>query len=1444
MAESAQFTEQVAYWKAQLSGAPPTLDLPHDYARSTDQPMTSGTLALELSVSLSQALRRFSQGEGVTAFMTLLATFKLLLRAYTGQEDILVGTPIAGRNQAELEELLGFFVGTLVLRTDLSADSQSNGYPTFRQLVQRVRQVALDAYTHQDLPFEKLVEVLQQPERDLSRSPIFQVWFNMLNLENEPIHLSGLTVETLSLVEPKANFDVTLYVDDDESIKLRLLYNATRFAKERMAELLEQYNCLLQQAMRSPDTLLSDFSLVTAQAKAFLPDPTLALHHDAQETLHYRFSCLAADIPNRPAVVGQDDVLTYGQLERLSNQLAHYLLAQGAKGEVVAIYAARSPMLVCALLGVLKAGAAFVMLDSAYPAARLAAYCRQAKPAVLIQLAEAGALPEALTPTTCFVLPQAPACASQLLTPYASCAPALCVTADDLAYIAFTSGSTGQPKGILGTQAPVAHFIAWHRRTFGLTEKDRFSLLSGLAHDPLLRDIFTPLTLGATLYVPDALTMASGRLARWLGEHQITACHLTPPMGQLLTQDDTRLDKLRYLFFGGDKLPAALVKTMNALAPHAQVVNFYGATETPQAMSYFMAADQASPRDYVPIGRGIDAVQLLVLNQAGELAGISEVGEIVVRTPYLTQGYLGAAGCERFRDLFGVPSYKTGDWGRYLPTGDVELLGRADAQIKIRGFRIEPSEIEAALMTNAATRQAVVRVHPTATGEHLVAYLVPVSAEEPASQVRAQVRALLPDYMAPSAFVWLPALPLTPNGKVDFAALPAPERFVTTADYRAPQTPTQELLAAIWAEVLKVPQERVISIHDNFFALGGHSLLAVQVLSRLQRAFKVELPLRRLFESPTIAQLSQAIENSKEAFLPAIEVAPHRNDLPLSFAQRRLWFLEQLEGPGATYNIFLSRRIRGPLNLAYLERSLSELVRRHESLRTTFCLVDGQPKQVIHPARNIALPVVELAELTQAEQEARVRRLSRTEAEQPFDLEQGPLVRMRLLKLGPQEHILLIAMHHIISDAWSSGILMRELRALYEAYAQNKPSPLPELPIQYADFAYWQQQQLREQLSQQLTFWKEHLAGELPVLDLPRDYARPSQQTLCSRALSIKLSEELSKELPQLSRRLGATLFMTLVAAFKLLLYRHTGQEDVIVGTPSAARNRAEVEGLIGFFINTLVLRSDLSQTPTFAELVGRVRQVALDAYAHQDVPFEKLVEELLPARNLSHTPIFQVWVNLLTPTDFSNQPMAGLTIERTDLGERQAKFDLSLYISVGSPIGFELVYNADLFSAARMEQLLAQYHYLLQQVVQQPDTRISDYSLVPPPVKALLPDPTLALQHDAQETLHHRFSCVAADIPNRPAVVGQDDVLTYGQLERLSNQLAHYLLAQGARGGGRHLRRAQPDAGLRSWGAQSGRGLRDARFGVPGCPFGGTAGKPSPPFSFSWQKPAHCRKR
>ncbi|MEZ4725524.1 MAG: non-ribosomal peptide synthetase [Caldilineaceae bacterium] len=475
-------------------------------------------------------------------------------------------------------------------------------------------------------------------------------------------------------------------------------------------------------------------------------------------------------------------------------------------------------------------------------------------------MAEAGALPEALTPTTCFVLPQAPACASQLLTPYASCAPALCVTADDLAYIAFTSGSTGQPKGIVGTQAPVAHFIAWHRRTFGLTEKDRFSLLSGLAHDPLLRDIFTPLTLGATLYVPDALTMASGRLARWLGEHQITACHLTPPMGQLLAQDDTRLDKLRYLFFGGDKLPAALVKTMNALAPHAQVVNFYGATETPQAMSYFIADEQASHRDSLPIGRGIDAVQLLVLNQAGELAGISEVGEIVIRTPYLTQGYLGAAGSERFSDIFGVPSYKTGDLGRYLPTGDVEILGRADAQIKIRGFRIEPSEIEAALMTSAAIRQAVVRVHPTATGEPLVAYLVPTAAEEPTSQVRTQVRALLPDYMAPSAFVWLPALPLTPNGKVDFAALPEPELFVTTADYIAPQTPTQELLAAIWAEVLKVPQERAISIHDNFFALGGHSLLALQVLFRIQEAFAMALPLRSLFERATIAGLAEYLE--------------------------------------------------------------------------------------------------------------------------------------------------------------------------------------------------------------------------------------------------------------------------------------------------------------------------------------------------------------------------------------------------------------------------------------------------------------------------------------------------------------------------------------------------------------------------------------------------------
>jgi amino acid adenylation domain-containing protein len=888
--------KQLAYWRQQLAGSPPLLELPTDRPRPVTQTYRGARQWLALPKALSDELRALSQREGVTLFMTLLAAFQILLFRYTGQEDIVVGSPIAGRTRVATEGLIGFFVNTLVLRTDLS------GKPAFRQLLHRVREVASQAYAHQDLPFEKLVEELQ-PERNLSRSPLFQVFLNMLNLPDNRFELPGLAVERFLSPEAESKFDITLYVrDQHEGIHFTLVYNADIFGQSRMVEMLEQLRHLLSQVVEKPEERIDRLSLVTPAAEALLPNPARGLRSQWEGAVQARFSDQARRVPERLAVVDACHAWTYAALEARSNQLAHCLCASGLRPQdVVAIYGHRSSALVWALLGVLKAGGAFTILDPGYPTSRLIECLRVANPRAWIQLEAAGSPPDPLEEFVATVswrgrleLPRRPtANACGLLDDYPTEEPGVTVGPDDLAYVAFTSGSTGQPKGILGGHRPLSHFLTWYQRTFALTESDRFSMLSGLSHDPLLRDIFTPLWLGATLYIPEMEDIhAPGRLAEWVGQRELSIMHLTPALGQLLTDttsgatspggQEPMLRSLRYACFGGDLLTQHDVSRLRAIAPAVTCVNFYGTTETPQAMGYYrIAHDDAEAQAHgptperfsgsVPVGRGIQDVQLLVLNSSRQLAGIGEVGEIYVRTPYLTKGYLDDAPLTQERFIVNPWTnspddrlYRTGDLARYRPDGDVAFHGRIDEQVKVRGFRIELGEIEAVLGQHTAVQDAVVVAREDVPGDtRLVAYLALYPQQTATRQeIRRFLQQRLPDSMVPAVFVVLDALPLTPNGKVDRHALPTPDPLALLGERTSipPRTPVEEVLAGIWAEVLGLAQ---VGVFDNFFELGGHSLKATQVMSRVRRALDVELPLPRFFEAPTVAGLALAIEDSQ-----------------------------------------------------------------------------------------------------------------------------------------------------------------------------------------------------------------------------------------------------------------------------------------------------------------------------------------------------------------------------------------------------------------------------------------------------------------------------------------------------------------------------------------------------------------------------------------------------
>jgi amino acid adenylation domain-containing protein len=1315
----------LCYWKKQLAGAPPSLELPTDRPRPAVQTFHGGRQSFILPKSLTEALKGLSRQEGVTLFMTLLAAFKVLLCRYTGQEDIVVGTPIAGRNRAEIEPLIGFFINTVALRGDLSGD------PSFRELLRRVREVALGAYDHQELPFEKLVEELQL-ERDLSRTPLFQVFFNMLNLESQGPELCGLTAEPLLLFEPDSKFDLTFYATEkNEEIHLTLVYNADLFCQDRMIETQEQFRHLLCQIAENPDKKIGQLSLVSPASRSVLPDLGGVLPEPLHESVTGLFSSWARRRPDEPAVSHGKHTWSYGELGQQAESVARVLRARGVKrGEVVAVYGPRSFGLICSVMGVLLNGGALLLVDPNLPEQRKQLMLRQAGAKILLNIGSEEAqdawLEREADLTILFV-----DAAKGLYFADKSLDLAMVVlpelAPDDPAYIFFTSGTTGVPKGVLGCHKGLSHFLHWQRETFAIGPQDRVAQLTNLSFDPVLRDILLPLSSGAVLCLPEGTdSLGSDEILRWLESERISVLHTVPTLAQSWLADGATEDclkRMRCVFFAGEPLTEKLVRRWRATFPESggEIVNLYGPTETTLAKCFYrVPADM--PAGVQPVGCPLPETQALVLAENHQPCGIGEPGEIVLRTPFRTLGYINAPeeNRQRFvknplRDDEKDLLYYTGDRGRYRPDGTLEILGRLDDQVKIHGVRTEPAEVTAILAQHPCVESCiVVGRKDKGTETVLVAYVVASKRGQPTStNLRFYLLEHLPAAMVPSVFVLLDSLPLTANGKVDRKVLPAPDqrRSELEEGYVAPRTPVEEIIAEIWAEVLKLD---TIGVHDNFFNLGGHSLLATQAMSRICQVFKMDVPLRALFERATVAELAKRIDEAhgEEQSLSTQLIVPvsRDKDPPLSFSQQRLWFLDQYEPNSSLYNIPSALRLRGSLNVEALEQSLNEIIRRHEGLRTTFSMVDGEAVQVIAPLVGLSLGVVDLRDRPEGEREEEARRLVNEEAGRPFDLAHGPLFQIKLLRLGEDDHVLLLTMHHIVSDGWSMGVLHRELSMLYQAFVNGQPSPLADLPIQYADFAVWQRELLQgEVLDRQLSYWKKQLKGIPAVLNLPTDHPRPAVQSHRGARQSFVLSKDLTEQLKALSRKEGVTPYMTLLAAFNAMLYQYTGQTDLVVGSPIAGRNRPEIEGLIGFFVNTLVLRGDLSGNPSFRELLKRVREVCLGAYAHQELPFQKVVEALQPKRERSRGSLAQVFFA------FQNVPRQQLTIPgltvipvRTDLGNAKGALTLFMWQAEECLAG-SLNYAADLFNEATISRMMEHFQTLLNTVVADSERRLLD---------------------------------------------------------------------------------------------------------------------------------------
>ncbi len=1098
------------------------------------------------------------------------------------------------------------------------------------------------------------------------------------------------------------------------------------------------------------------------------------------------------------AVVFEGEQLTYRELNRRANQLAHYLHSLGVGPEVlVGICVERSFEMIVGILGVLKAGGAYVPLDPTYPKERLAFMLEDSSvPVLLTQEKLVEKLPTHSARVICLDSDW------EEIAFHSSNNSSSGVKPENLAYVIYTSGSTGKPKGVLIEHRSLVNYTTAVSAEYGIEECDRVLQFASISFDASAEEIYTGLTSGATLVLrTDSLLDSVGVFLQKCSDFKITILALPTAywheLSAILSQEQFVFPpSIRLVSIGGEKALSEKLKSwIERVGQQVRLVNVYGPTEATVGTTICeLSAAEATLKE-LPIGRPIANVETYILYRNGQPVPIGVAGELHIGGAGLARGYLNRPDltaerflCNPFSDSPSERLYKTGDLVRYLPDGNIEYLGRIDDQVKIRGFRIEPGEIEAVLSQHPGVRETAVIARDFVTGDkQLVAYVVPHQQPAPAiSDLRRFLKDQLPDYMVPGAFVMLDALPLTPNGKVDRRALPAPDpiQFQLQNNFVASRTPIEEILAGIWAQVLGLQR---VGIFDNFFELGGHSLKATQVISRVRQTFQVELPLRSLFASPTIAGLALSLESARREALglqvPPIQSVSRNQDLPLSFAQQRLWFLDRLVPNSSLYNVPEAFRLSGNLNVAALERSLDVLVKRHEIFRTTFTVADGFPVLAIAPKANFTLPVVDLRELPEGEREAKALKLVTEAAGEPFHLEVGPLLRCQLFQLNEEEYIFLVAMHHIITDGWSIGVFFRELTALYEAFSAGATSPLKELPVQYADFAVWQQQWLLgETIDGQLAYWKQQLAGAPAVLNLPTDRLRPSEQTFRGAIQPFSLPRPLSKALLALSHRQSATLFMTLLAAFQTLLSRLSGQDDILVGSPIANRHLAEIEGLIGFFVNTLVLRTDLGGNPTFEELLGRVREVALGAYAHQDLPFEQLVEALQPTRDLSHTPLFQVMFALddaLVPS----VELPDLTVSPQAVETGTAKFDLTLSMeNTASGLMGVWEYNTDIFDEATIARMAGHFQTLLEAIAANPKHKISELPLLTPAERQqlLIEWNNTWAEYPQDKCVHQLFEEQVERAPDAVALVFEGEQLTYRELNRRANQLAHYLQSLG----------------------------------------------------------------
>ncbi|WP_016701336.1 non-ribosomal peptide synthetase, partial [Actinoalloteichus spitiensis] len=1374
---------QIDYWRDRLAGLPP-LELPTDRPRPAVRTSAGARRRFVVPREVTTWLRTFGREHDASLFMTLTAFVQLLLSRYSGQHDLAVGTTVSGRDRAaEVEKLVGFFVNTLVLRSTVEPAKP------FADHLRQVRETVLDGFEHQDVPFSRLIDELS-PARDTSRTPLVQAMVTLQNAPRGALELQGLRVEEVELPHESAQFDLTLLFQEqhDGTLSGEIEYSTDLFDPETIERFTRHFAVLVDAVRRDPRQPLRALDILDSSERELVVrgwnDTELAVPPVSVAGL---VCAQAARTPEAVAVVDAEGAVTYAELEERSARLAGYLAARGVGVESrVGICLSRSVELVVALIAVARAGGVYVPVDPEHPTERIAYVLTDSGAALTItEQGLARHVPDSV-PAVCVDDP-----AIQEVIERCDPAPVVFTCPEQALYVLYTSGSTGRPKGVVVSHGNLVTFLTTMTTRVGITPSDRWLAVTTISFDIAGLELFLPLLHGARVVLATREEVTDpAAVTRLVTDHGITLLQATPTWWRsVLAETGTALSGVRMLV-GGEALPVEVAATMTGVAGPAGVLNLYGPTET-TVWSTTAVVDGAGP---VVIGTPVGGTRVYVLDAGLRPVPPGVPGELYIAGAGVARGYAGRAGLTASRfvadpfSLVGGRVYRTGDVVRWSRSGVLEFVGRADDQVKVRGHRIEPAEIEAVLAGVAGVASAVVVVRADGGGvDRLVAYVVPAGgAEVDVVGVRASVGRVLPEYMVPSVVVVVESLPVTGNGKVDRRALPAPE-FTGEGEGRKPRTPREAVLAAVFADLLGVSE---VGVEDDFFALGGHSLLATRLTSRVRSVLSVELPVRAVFEHPTVAGLAEVVAGLGEvAQPPLLPRADSEAVVPLSPAQQRLWFVAGFTPDSVEYVLATGLHLRGPLDTSVLRAAFGVVSQRHEVLRGTLEPGDGAGQTRIHPH----LPVG-VREVTATGGE--VDQVLRAETSAPWELTTGPLWRVLLVHTGPDEHVLMVSMHHIIGDAWSMGVLVREVLTAYTALLAGEEPVLPVLPVQYPDWVLWQREWLSPvRVEAGVDYWRERLAGVAP-LELPTDRPRPPVRDTAGAVTEFVVPEPVVAGLRAVGRECSATVFMVLTAVTQVVLSRWSGQDDVVVGTVTSGRDRAEVADLVGFFVNTVALRSRVDERESFVEFLAGVRDGVVEAFAWDWVPFDRVIEAVAPVRDASRTPVVQVVVVLQNAVGEWDAGVPGVVVSDRVVPRQAAQFDLAVHfrersVEAGGGLVGTVEYGTALFDAGTVERFGRWWGELAERVVGAADRPLRDIPLISDEERNRLSqawesDVDRAAREVPGGSLVELFDRQVRERPEAVAVSFQDTTVTYGELAGRAYRLAAHLRARGVTPGAR----------------------------------------------------------